>query len=157
MVGIFWCQSIFLNRKGQEIKERDHEKNHLHHHQHQNNTISEIKALKSSSFKRSQNVDQEIKLVNRTSRTVASLYEMEIIEGPFKIYKANLDDQNITVSCNLILKDYDNSHAFDTSIYKTLNKNTLDSAIEPNKASNRLISGYIGILMILAVSWYNHF
>ena len=130
--------------QNKEIKEEGHEKNHMHH-QHMHNQTS---------FKRSHNVEHQIQLKNRTSRTVATLYEMEMIQGPFKLYKASIDEEtNITISCNLILTDYDNTHAFDSTTYKIINKNSIDSMLVPNSAGKKVVGTFCGLLLVLIASF----
>jgi hypothetical protein len=71
----------FLNRKTQnkDIIEKGHEKHDHHNHEH-NNKMSEFKPKSSSSFKRSNVIDHNIKVQNKTSRFVNTLNEFEILQ-----------------------------------------------------------------------------
>lgn len=84
------------------------------------------KTVRVDSSKRNNSV--EVKAQAKTNMSKNSfeptLIEIEIYDGPFYVYPENLlENSTVTISCQLILKDFDKSHAFDSAIYKTITKN----------------------------------
>ena len=78
---------------------------------------------------------------NQTRTNEPALYEIEIMEGPFKLLKTKHSNV-LNLTCNLILVNHDHTYAFDTTIYKTIESVNKQAVLDESNRSSSLVLNF---------------
>jgi hypothetical protein len=108
--------------------------------------------LKSKKHKR---LHQKHSNSKRDANSKASKFEQTYSTGSFNFnkYTFQSDQKTVNVTCNIVLRDFDNSHAFDTSLSKSLDlnkKNSLRPVVGQNlNGAGKVDLGLLSFLTLL--------